>query len=453
MTTTPVPTPRRHVQTAHPENQPRPLRPDQAASIDFILGRRRSLLLSEPGTGKTAVMLEAASRVIADGGTALLVVPATLIEQTLEQAITWTPHLVPRVHRPPTTESPLSITSHHKLKGLLPHLAANGLGLLAVDEAHLMATTWPVPSQLNNSLREATRIADTSVLTTATPVDCVAALDLMGLLLAARLINQKQWDVLVDTVSFDRYDPTKPRPTRISALGEERIRSVLARGAVRVRLRDLGVSLPEVERRCVRVPLSASQIRAQSRAERSYTGVARARRRADAGRDPERLARAAFVWKQRRGQRHTHTMILTDRHDLVDSVEHLFIVGSEPVYVLTGQTSATDRVRIIDEHRATGGVLIASEVGGTGFNLQHCSLLTEVCTTWEAEKARQRLGRILRPGNRHRQITHLRVIAESDDEARRAERRLQKSRLARQLLGDVPSPSCSTSARQAANSV
>lgn len=53
-------------------------------------------------------------------------------------------------------------------------------------------------------------------------------------------------------------------------------------------------------------------------------------------------------------------------------------------HVLTGVTTPLQRTRSLTSHREHGGVLIASEVGGTGLNLQYCSQLFEVGTPWEA---------------------------------------------------------------------
>lgn len=418
------------------------LRPDQLASVEYILRRVRSLLLSEPGTGKTAVELNVAARVIDDDdGPALFVVPATLVEQTVEQASLWTPHLgEPQVHKVPTPEHPLSITSHQKLEGLLPHIKQVGLGLLVVDEAHAMATTWPKPTQLNKAVRAASRVSERVLFATGTPVDCVAALDLMGLLLAAGLMPMRQWDQLLTEVRFNRFDPAKPIPTGISQRGIEALGAMLSHSAVCTKLSDLGVALPELQTKTMRVGLSPAQLRAQELARRRYSGVTLSRRLADIGRDSDRLSVRAFLWKYRHGESHTHSLVLTERLDLVSALEGAFLAGSEPTYVLTGNTSQRDRLRILARHRADGGVLIASAVGGTGFNFQYCSLLIEVGTTWEFEKARQRRGRILRPGSPHKEITHLRIVSGSADEVHRAERRDQKSRLARQLMDYVPSP-------------
>ena len=417
------------------------LRPDQVAVVECILRRDRLLDLSEPGTGKTPVELTAIARTVEDGGTSLLVVPAPLLQQIEEEALLWTPQLGrPRQHQVPTPEHPFSITTHQRLARLLPELRQTGLELLVIDEAHVMATTWPNPSGLRKALGVASRLSEKVLLTTGTPVDCVAALDLMGLMQAAGIITQSQWEQLLAEVEFNTFDPAKPIPMGISQQGTRALQAILKSSAVRTRLDDLQAALPQVRTRISRLSLTPAQLSSQEQTYRHYSGLARARRLADIGRDAERLAVRAFHWKCLYGASHTHTLVLTERREVVKALHDEFLAGSEPVHVLTGETSQRERQRMLSRHRAEGGILIASEVGGTGLNFQYCSLLIEVGTTWEAEKARQRLGRILRPGSPHEEVTHLRIFPKSADEVQRAERRDKKSRLARELMNCVPGP-------------
>jgi ERCC4-related helicase len=68
---------------------------------------------------------------------------------------------------------------------------------------------------------------------------------------------------------------------------------------------------------------------------------------------------------------------------------------------ITGSRSADMRSALVDEFRERGQVMIATEAGAEGINLQFCSLVVNYDLPWNPQRIEQRIGRCHRYGQKH----------------------------------------------------
>lgn len=114
---------------------------------DFITDNGRALVFADPGTGKTAAVLDAASRHRAAGGGRVLVVcPKSIMRPAwVEDAATFTPHLKVAVAEAPATkrtaalrsDADIVVINHDGVTWLARNFAAHldGFDFLAIDES------------------------------------------------------------------------------------------------------------------------------------------------------------------------------------------------------------------------------------------------------------------------------------------------------------------------------
>jgi superfamily II DNA/RNA helicase len=69
--------------------------------------------------------------------------------------------------------------------------------------------------------------------------------------------------------------------------------------------------------------------------------------------------------------------------------------------ILTLNGSTKDRNAVINAFKESGKILIATEVGGEGLNLQFCSLVVNYDMPWNPQRIEQRIGRCHRYGQKH----------------------------------------------------
>lgn len=72
--------------------------------------------------------------------------------------------------------------------------------------------------------------------------------------------------------------------------------------------------------------------------------------------------------------------------------------GSDRV---TGSRTADMRSALVDYFRATGKIMIATEAGAEGINLQFCSMIVNYDLPWNPQRIEQRIGRCHRYGQKH----------------------------------------------------
>jgi superfamily II DNA or RNA helicase len=73
--------------------------------------------------------------------------------------------------------------------------------------------------------------------------------------------------------------------------------------------------------------------------------------------------------------------------------------GAESVFAISGETKK--RQDVIDKFKASGKILVSTEVGGAGLNLQFCSLVINYDLPWNPQVIEQRIGRCHRYGQKH----------------------------------------------------
>ncbi len=73
-------------------------------------------------------------------------------------------------------------------------------------------------------------------------------------------------------------------------------------------------------------------------------------------------------------------------------------VGSDRV---TGSKTADMRSALVDYFRERGKIMIATEAGAEGINLQFCSMVVNYDLPWNPQRIEQRIGRCHRYGQKH----------------------------------------------------
>lgn len=68
---------------------------------------------------------------------------------------------------------------------------------------------------------------------------------------------------------------------------------------------------------------------------------------------------------------------------------------------VTGSRSADMRSALVDYFRESGRIMIATEAGAEGINLQFCSLVVNYDLPWNPQRIEQRIGRCHRYGQKH----------------------------------------------------
>jgi hypothetical protein len=68
---------------------------------------------------------------------------------------------------------------------------------------------------------------------------------------------------------------------------------------------------------------------------------------------------------------------------------------------VTGSRSADTRAALVDYFREKGSIMIATEAGAEGINLQFCSMVINYDLPWNPQRIEQRIGRCHRYGQKH----------------------------------------------------
>ena len=68
---------------------------------------------------------------------------------------------------------------------------------------------------------------------------------------------------------------------------------------------------------------------------------------------------------------------------------------------VTGSRTADMRSALVDYFREQGQIMIATEAGAEGINLQFCSLVVNYDLPWNPQRIEQRIGRCHRYGQKH----------------------------------------------------
>lgn len=85
---------------------------------------------------------------------------------------------------------------------------------------------------------------------------------------------------------------------------------------------------------------------------------------------------------------------------------------------ITGSRTADMRSALVDYFRETGRIMIATEAGAEGINLQFCSLVVNYDLPWNPQRIEQRIGRCHRYGQKH-DVVVLNFLNRKNDADRR----------------------------------
>jgi len=106
------------------------------------------------------------------------------------------------------------------------------------------------------------------------------------------------------------------------------------------------------------------------------------------------------------------------------------------VVPFTGRMVPAEKQARLEGFRARGGVLLCTEVGGQGLNLQHCSTVFNYDIPWNPMRLEQRIGRVHRLGQRH-PIDIVNFVTKDTYEVRVYELLARKLELFTQAVGEL----------------
>src|SRR5690606_5088836 len=102
---------------------------------------------------------------------------------------------------------------------------------------------------------------------------------------------------------------------------------------------------------------------------------------------------------------------------------------------ITGSKTADTRAALVEHFRESGTVMIATEAGAEGINLQFCSLVINYDLPWNPQRIEQRIGRCHRYGQKHDVVVVNFVDRSNEADARVYELLAQKFQLFEGVFG------------------
>lgn len=87
--------------------------------------------------------------------------------------------------------------------------------------------------------------------------------------------------------------------------------------------------------------------------------------------------------------------------DLSKSIYYAWLEKNQGSDRVTGSKTADMRTALVDYFRDEGKIMIATEAGAEGINLQFCSLVVNYDLPWNPQRIEQRIGRCHRYGQKH----------------------------------------------------
>ncbi|WP_110590306.1 DEAD/DEAH box helicase [Microbacterium suaedae] len=455
--------------------------PHQARFLEAVRdGHRRFLLADEPGLGKTAQSVLAAS--VADAYPLLVVVPNVVKMNWAREVERWTPQRRSSVimgdGKDVDAFADVFIVNYEILDRHLGWLAEVGLRGMVVDEAHFIKNLSSQRSQnvlaLSQRVRETTPNGDPLLMAlTGTP-----------------LINDvEDFDAIWRFLGW--ADGTKPGPElmeRLDATGytpadkafyPSARQAVIDMGIVRRRKKDVARDLPDKLVADMPVQLDDEFGRSIAQAERELAKrlVARYRRiieaRGDRGLEPGEIdedivnlvasgeleeSRAVgadgdnvFSMVRRIGQgkaqlaadyaaqlqRSVGKVVFFAKHiDVMDQAEQQFRDAGIPAVSIRGEQSSAARQKAIDAFNGDPeiGIAVCSlTAAGVGVNLQEASNVVLAELSWTAAEQTQAIDRVHRIGQ-DEPVTAWRIIAAHTIDQRIAELIDSKEGLAARAL-------------------
>ena len=109
---------------------------------------------------------------------------------------------------------------------------------------------------------------------------------------------------------------------------------------------------------------------------------------------------------------------------------------------ITGSKTADTRAALVEHFKERGKVMIATEAGAEGINLQFCSLVINYDLPWNPQRIEQRIGRCHRYGQKHDVVVVNFVDLSNEADKRVYELLAQKFQLSRAFWGQRRSAGC-----------
>ena len=92
---------------------------------------------------------------------------------------------------------------------------------------------------------------------------------------------------------------------------------------------------------------------------------------------------------------------------------------------ITGSKTADTRAALVEHFKEHGTIMIATEAGAEGINLQFCSLIINYDLPWNPQRVEQRIGRCHRYGQKH-DVVVVNFVDESNEADARVYELLEK---------------------------
>jgi len=127
-------------------------------------------------------------------------------------------------------------------------------------------------------------------------------------------------------------------------------------------------------------------------------------------------------------------LIFTESRDTLEYLAERLRAWGYTVVTLHGAMSLDERIRAEHEFRERAQVMVSTEAGGEGINLQFCSLMVNYDMPWNPNRLEQRMGRIHRYGQ-SREVHIYNLVATETLEGRVMEALFRKLERIRAALG------------------
>ena len=134
---------------------------------------------------------------------------------------------------------------------------------------------------------------------------------------------------------------------------------------------------------------------------------------------------------QRRGEK---LLVFTESRETLDYLAEKLKAWGYSVVVLHGGMNLDARIRAEHEFREKAQVMVSTEAGGEGINLQFCSLMVNYDIPWNPNRLEQRMGRIHRYGQTH-EVHIYNLVAVDTREGKVLDALFQKIENIRQAMG------------------
>lgn len=131
-------------------------------------------------------------------------------------------------------------------------------------------------------------------------------------------------------------------------------------------------------------------------------------------------------------------IVYTEYVETLRTLRRLLERAGARVWVYSGQLRQREKTEALAFFRSEGGVLLSTEVGGQGLNLQHCHRMVNFDLPWNPMRLEQRIGRIHRFGQQEPvQIVNITAAGTFEEVLQRV--LLSKIRLFELVIGEIDS--------------